>query len=217
MVAVIGATGCGKTWWVSRYVVSRPRVIVLTAGFEKQEYATAARVTSLLELVDYTTERRAGWFQVQYPAPAEEFELVCRLAAELGACTLVLEEGHRYLPKHLPIAQSRPMFARLVAEGRHFGEREGVSLVVMTRWPSELPIEFRADCDRFVIFQVSEPEYVKWLAAKIGREDADRAALLPCGELGKCEGLEWLAGTPGARAFVMRPAGITYEGESVPA
>lgn len=202
---------------MSRYVAGLRRVIILTAGFEKQEYATAARVASLLELVDYTTERRAGWFQVQYPAPPEEFELVCELAATLGACALVLEEGHRYLPKHLSLATSRPKFARLVAEGRHFGEGEGVSLIVMTRWPAELPIEFRADCDRFVIFQVSEPEYVKWLAAKIGREDADRAALLPCGELGRCEGLEWRAGTPGARAFTMTPAGIAYESESAPA
>lgn len=173
---------------------------MLTAGFEREEYATAAKVADWWELADYVEARRGGWFQVQYPATPAEFPLVCRLAGALGSCALVIEEADRYLKPWERVAE----FEELVARGRHFGEGEGVSLIVMARRPAELPISFRADCDRLVMFHNSEPSDVDWLAKKIGKENALRVAALPRGEVGLCRGLEWRAGVEGCADVELR-------------
>jgi hypothetical protein len=198
VVCVFGLAGSGKTRWARWYVRQQRRAIILEAGFAGENEYPGVKVPDFWSFHEYMNKNKDGVFRVRYAATPAEFPLVCEWAAVAGSLSLVVEEADRYLQQGCIPAE----FLELTFRGRHFGDSDGVSIVVISLDPMKMPIDIRRQATRMVIFNTVEPGDVEWLSKVIGKDWAEKCKALPAGR-----GLEWVKGGDGCREFTLEEIG----------
>lgn len=158
---VLGQTGSGKTYWANEFMQEHPRVLIADAGFEDFDATYVYNYPDLVEyLQDHETFNSGRVFRIGYDFPPGEHDLIFSTALELRDLLLVLEEADRF-------DFSLPDYQNVVYRGRHFG----ISLLLVSLSPRNIPTEVRRQATRIVSFRQIFPDDIKWLAEIIG-EDA---------------------------------------------
>lgn len=147
VVAVLGASGSGKTTYMRGLIEGRDRVILMDPTRDKGFADWGVHVETFAELVDKAT--RAERFRVVWSAPPQtalSLDAASHLARQLEDCTLAIDELHLYCTKQL----IPPTFAYLCLVGRH----EGVSIVGTTQRPALVHNNFLSQAQRWVVFRL---------------------------------------------------------------
>lgn len=152
IIAVIGATGTGKTTWVKRALL-RPRPARLLIWSSKPDYEEfAPGVDGFVQFADkvrlsgkYSAGIRPSW---DTGRRAAEFDRFCRLAMAAGNCTVIVEELHMVTsPAHAPEA-----WQRLTCMGRAYGVR----IIGTSQRPQHMDKDFLGNATRVQCFRVND-------------------------------------------------------------
>jgi hypothetical protein len=160
---VVGKTGMGKTLWTRRYIIGRPRVIILDPVLEYE----GLLFDDLTDMVHHVRDNRIyqvkGQFAADMPFLCDISMAVAGGESERHDVTLVIDEASRAVPSRL---QLHPSFTNVVFRGR--GRRladgswtEHVHLVVVSQRASSISIDARSQYTRLISFQQTEPNDVR--------------------------------------------------------
>lgn len=159
---ILGRKGSGKSYLSSQIIEEYDRVIVLDSLGEYEGTVTDGleeTVRTILAVKDKPRFRIVARILA-----AEDAEKIMRLVYEIPNCLFVIEETSLYCsPSYLP-----DDLARLIRYGRH---RE-ISLLFVSRRPSELHRDLTAQADLVVTFQQQEPRDITYLGQIFGRDVA---------------------------------------------
>ena len=187
-ILVCGNQGAGKTVWTKLYSATRTRLLVFDP---KAEYQNVDFQTPPDEWIADVVERRRSAFRFGTYL-ADEIEMFWHAAFAATDCTLINEECSLLFNRGEDIPEwARPMV--------FMGREPQLNLVLVTQRANSIPIAIRSQASRIVTFLQTEPDDVRALAARIGREHGDAIAALP-----ELECLDWQAGQ-GVRRYAVRP------------
>lgn len=172
LVAVVGASGCGKTTWLKRRLSREPGRI-LVWDFLRQYGDAGAVVASPRDLAAAVYGR--GRRIVYQPAPdsspsslAAQFALWCGLAFDAGELLAVVEEASNVTTA----SRAPPRWQTLTTQG---GNR-GVRLIVTTQSPTLCDKAFLTNATEIRAGRLTWPAHRKLVAAAL---DVDPDALAP--------------------------------------
>lgn len=177
-IIVVGNQGYGKSVWTKEYGRSKKRLLVYDP---KAEYPGVDYVTPPDEWArDVINRQRAEFrFGTHYP---EELELFGNMAYAAGNCTLILEECAMLFSRGEDLAPwARPII--------FMGREPQLNLVLVAQRAMSIPIGIRSQASRIVVFGQTEPEDVRVLSERIGRQYRDE---IP--QLRVLECLDWQGG-----------------------
>jgi hypothetical protein len=123
----------------------------------------------------------------------EELPMICHAAAAAGNCMLLIEEcgmcfeKDRYIPDFLK---------QHVFMGTHIG----VDRLFVAQRANSIPVDVRSQASRIVTFRQTEPNDVKAICERIGREYADLITTLP-----KLTCLDWSVETGQVESYAVHP------------
>lgn len=154
------------------------------------------------ENVDFTTHpeewiqdvaaRRLNQFRFGTPW-IEELPLFANAAAAAGNCSLLIEECSLCFERGEKIPE---WLRHHVFMGTHIG----VDRIFVAQRAASIPIDVRSQASRIVTFRQNEPNDVRAVCERIGREWED---LLPTLEKLNC--LDWNADTGKVNRYAIRP------------
>lgn len=185
LVSVFGLVGSGKTTLAAGLAREYARVVIVDGGYERENDFPGDRVENWWSFHDYMTARAEGLFRVRFCATPDEFDLVCEWCRVAGDLCLIVDESDRYLVQ----GKIPDSFMDLVARGRHYGEYQGVSMVVIAQNPMQIPIDVRRQSTEICCFNTAEPADVDWLRKMIGDEWGQKAPMLSKGRY-----IRWVKG-----------------------
>lgn len=176
IVAVIGASGSGKSLWIKRQL-KRANDARLLIWDPQGEYAAFGRVfTDRAALVDairagcgrFRAVYQPGDRATLYPA---RFDWFCRLAYAIGNLTLIVEElADVTTPQRAPDAWSV-----ITRKGRH----KGLRIVAASQRPAGVDKDFFGNCTLIHCGRLVFDNDVRTMARVLSRPDADLVALAP--------------------------------------
>jgi len=185
-ILVCGNQGAGKTVWTKLYGAQKKRLLVFDP---KAEYPGVDYMTPPDEWVAPVVEKKMREFRFGSYLP-EEIQMLWQAAFAATDCTLINEECTLLFNRGEDLPQwARPMI--------FMGREPMLNIVLVTQRANSVPISIRSQASRIVTFLQTEPEDVRALAARIGREYADE---IP--RLRELECLDWQAGQGVARYSV---------------
>ena len=152
IVAVIGATGAGKTYWVKKNLLKpKPgRLMVWSSKPDYEDFAPgvegfAAAMAAVKKSGRFAAGLRPSWSTEKRAA---EFDRFCRLAMAAGDCTVIVEELHMVTsPANAPEA-----WQRLTCMGRAYGVR----IIGTSQRPQHMDKDFLGNATRVVCFRVND-------------------------------------------------------------
>lgn len=187
-ILVCGNQGFGKSVWTKIYAAQKSRLLVFDP---KAEYPGIDYMTPPEEWIPGVVERTREAFRFGTYL-AEEIEMLWHAAFAATNCTLINEECTLLFNRGEDIPEwARPMV--------FMGREPQLNLVLVTQRAHSIPVSIRSQTSRIVTFLQTEPDDVRALAARIGREHIDAIATLP-----ELECLDWQAGE-GVRRYAVRP------------
>lgn len=184
VLSIYGLAGSGKTRYARKYLDEFTRAIIIDGGFDEDDFP-GDRVWTFAEFHEYMLAHHDRIFRVRFNPTASEFALVCLWVKEAGDCLFLIDECDRFLQQ----GRIPEEFLDLVARGRHYGAHRGVSMVIISQNPMQIPIDVRRQSTSMIIFNTAEPADLDWLKKVVGDEWAARAPMLPEGHF-----LEWVKG-----------------------
>lgn len=187
-ILVCGNQGFGKTVWTKLYGANESRLLVFDP---KGEYPGVDYLTPPDEWIPGVVERRAQAFRFGSYLP-EEIEMLWQAAYAATNCTLINEECTLLFNR----GEDIPRWARPMV---FMGREPRLNLVLVTQRANAIPVSIRSQASRIVTFLQTEPDDVRALAARIGKEYADEIISLP-----ELECLDWQAGI-GVRRYAVHP------------
>lgn len=187
-ILVCGNQGFGKTVWTKAYAASKPRLLVFDP---KAEYPGVDFLTPPDEWINGVVERTTKCFKFGTYL-AEEVEMLWQAAFAATDCTLINEECTLLFNRGEDVPEwARPMI--------FMGREPQLNLILVTQRANSVPVGIRSQASRIVTFLQTEPDDVRALAARIGRERAEEIATLR-----ELECLDWQAGQ-GIKRYSVRP------------
>lgn len=175
IVAVLGASGSGKSTFVKRAIVKgHPRLLIWDPMGEYVGTVcdSTSGVVAMLRLPKFRAVFR--------PSPdaairAQQFDLICRAALAAGRMTLVVEEL-RFVttPSRAPMG-----WAQVCLTGRH----KGLKVYGLSQRPASIDKDFLGNCTAIRTGRLAYPEDVRAVSKAMGGHAAEIQALKP---------LEWL-------------------------
>lgn len=187
-ILVCGNQGFGKTVWTKLYASTKTRKLVFDP---KGEYPGVDFLTPPQEWIPGVVERRTSQFSFGSYL-AEEIEMLWHAAFAATNCTLINEECTLLFNRGEDVPEwARPMV--------FMGREPQLNLVLVTQRAHSIPVGIRSQASRIVTFLQTEPDDVRALATRIGRDRMDEIASLP-----ELECLDWQAGQ-GVRRYAVRP------------
>lgn len=187
-IIVLGNQGFGKTVWTKLYGASKPRLLLYDP---KAEYPNVDYQSDpedwIPGVVNRQTEKfRFGTYQ------ESDIELFGNAAFAAGRCTFIMEECAILFDRGEDIAAwAKPLI--------FMGREPQLNLVLVAQRANRIPIDIRSQASRIVTFLQSDPDDVRALAARIGKQYAERISSLP-----PLNCLDWQAGQ-GVRAYQVAP------------
>ena len=188
-VIVVGNQQCGKSVWSKLYSKSKRRLLVFDpmASYENVDFSTHPE-----EWAKDVMARRLNVFRFGTPW-IEELPLFANIAASAGDCCLLIEECSLCFERGEKIPE---WLRHHVFMGTHLG----VDRVFVAQRAASIPIDVRSQAARIVTFRQTEPNDVKAVCERIGREHAET---LP--RLEKLHCLDWAADTGAVKPYAVRP------------
>lgn len=173
---MVGKTGMGKTLWTRRYIVDRPRVIILDPVLEYE----GLLFDDLAAMIDYIETHDVYQVKSQFPADLPWLCAIAMANQSRHDVTLVIDEASRAVPSRM---QMLPQFTDVVFRGRGRPLANGrwsrhVHLVVVSQRASSVSIDARSQWTRLVTFNQSEPNDTRAIENMTGA-DLDLTTLPP--------------------------------------
>ena len=177
-ICVVGNQGAGKSVWSKQFSKSKSRLLVYDP---MASYPVDFTTDPEKYLIEVANNKRANFaFGTYLP---DELPLFGRAAYGAGDCLLVIEECGFIFSRG---SQMEPWLSRLVFMGRH----AEVSLLFVAQRAASIPISVRSQASRIITFRQTEPEDVKAITERIGRQYRDELPALP-----DLACLDWEGGT----------------------
>jgi len=177
IIAVIGASGSGKSLWVKSNIIRsklvRSRLLVWDY---MREYGalTAQQVADIPALVELVRAKRfAVAFQPSFEAKARarQFDHFCRAAYALGDCAMVVEElSFVTMPSFAP-----PAWSMVTCTGRH----KGLTVVGCSQRPAQIDKNFFGNCSTVHCGRLNDVNDVRVMARVLGVPEAELRELAP--------------------------------------
>ncbi len=171
---LFGRRGTGKTTLAREIARHQARIVVWDYLGEHGPLAfrSPGSVEGLREYLDWARGQTfAACRFIPATGEVEEFEQVCALLWRYENFVFLVEEAAAVTqPSYLP-----PMAGRLVRQGRH----KGIGLLWTTQRLAEVSRTLTALTDVWAGFNSSEPGDLQALAARAGRDYAERISELP--------------------------------------
>lgn len=187
-ILVCGNQGFGKSVWTKIYAANQKRLLVFDP---KGEYPNVDYLSPPDEWIpDVVDHRREAFRYGTYLA--EEIEMFWNAAFAAQNCTLINEECTLLFNR----GEDIPPWARPMV---FMGREPQLNLVLVTQRANSIPVAIRSQASRIVTFLQTEPDDVRALAARIGRDRMEEIATLP-----ELDCLDWQAGQ-GIRRYAVRP------------
>lgn len=156
---VLGQNGCGKSWLCGQEVKAHSRVLVCDAGYRDYAVEYADTFPELIDRLEkYNAFGTFRPFRLGYKFKPHEYDLFFQTGKELKNVLLVGEEAHRFVIEELP------HYAEAILEGRH----HGVSMIMNSPAPVDLPTDLRRACTHFVSFRQIMPSDLDWISKIVG-------------------------------------------------
>ena len=154
---VSGMRGSGKTYWTRRFALDQGRVMIFDPMSEYGS-ATQHHISELGAFLDYMeTASSSSLLDVAFDPldHATAIRYFCRCALVVRNVTVIIDELDIFCrPNLVPLE-----LEKLIKYGRHCG----VSIVGVSRRPSEVARLFTSQANRFVVFRQIEPrDIVHW-------------------------------------------------------
>lgn len=157
----MGKRGTGKSYLVKQWCRQYKRLLV----YDPQgEYTDGVIIDDLAELKKFWIKVYRKNFRIIYrPIDAEgEFEPICRLVWECQNVTFIIEEVQSFCnPQSICYD-----FKALIAKGRH----RDIELIGITQRPAEISKLLTSQTKRMCIFNVTDPNDVKYFTQTFGAE-----------------------------------------------
>lgn len=187
-ILVVGAQGFGKTVWTQTYCAQRNRLLVYDP---KAEYRGVDFLADPEEWVPRVVSRELETFRFGTYLD-EEIEMFGNAAYAAGNCTLVMEECALLFNRGEDIADwARPLV--------FMGREPRLNLVLVAQRAHRIPIDIRSQASRIITFSQTEPDDVRALCSRIGREHENAIRALP-----PLQCLDWKQGE-GVATYTVRP------------
>lgn len=171
VIAVVGKTGQGKTFWTRRYLKTRHRVIILDPMLEYD----GILFDDTHKMLDHVEKNQTLYYQVRSEW-AEDAPDLSRIAMAAGICVkrgkpmphpkctdvcIVIDEAGRAIPSKHTVD---PAVEDVIYRGRH----QHVTLVNVTQRASTLNIAARSQWTRLITFWQTEDNDIKWIQSQAG-------------------------------------------------
>jgi hypothetical protein len=170
----MGTTNSGKTYLFCQHLTAENRTFVFdTMADEKLAHygVLCGSVTDVIELSTKKTTSNNFHIRMQFDAPAQ-FAFVCKVAMELGECTIAVDElslfcSSQWMPEEL---------RKVIRLGRH----RKVRFMATTQRPADIQSLILSQTKEAYIFQMHLPNDVDYLGKFI--PGLERAQNLKQGE-----------------------------------
>lgn len=149
---IFGKTGGGKSWLAKKIIERYKRVIV----FDPREEYSGYVVQDFADFIDYIKNRDTFTVVCRYRDP-EDFDYTAKACEILQEVLLVLEECEVFISSY-DTDVTLPVNA-LISFGRH----SAVSILAISRRPTEVSVKLRAQTDGVITFKQTEPAIIKYL------------------------------------------------------
>lgn len=183
-VAVVGASGSGKSSYVKRLLKDCRRIVIFDPKGEYQQEGVPSYST--IKEIQAEMMKSFGSFMLAYVPPAgREARALNRLshlcmkaqepfegAARAPELVLVVEEMNLSFPVHGAEANA-PAFADICSRGRS----RYIEVIGVTQRFAEVSMRFRGNLSECVIFRQSAPRDIK-AAAELARVNNDKVSML---------------------------------------
>lgn len=175
IIAVMGATGSGKSTFVKQLIAEARRLLVWDA---MSEYSQGEVVSSMSALhVALSNAGRTKPFRIVFRPTFDDtirqrqFEVFCSLAHAVGSLTLVVEEL-RFVttPSRAPAA-----WAKVTMTGRH----KGLRVIGISQRPASIDKDFLGNATLIRTGRLVYPEDVRAVAKAMRITENDIQALQP--------------------------------------
>lgn len=173
IVAVLGASGSGKSAWIKRQIAKAPRLLIWDAMHEYGAHGQVVNELGRLCEILSSEKRFAVVFQ---PVPdtakrQQQFDLLCRIALATGNLMLVVEEL-RFVtkPSRAPVG-----WAQVCLTGRH----KGLRVIGASQRPASIDKDFLGNATMIHCGRLVYPEDVRAVSRAGGIPEAAIQALKP--------------------------------------
>lgn len=167
-IIVVGNQGAGKSVWTKAYCSSKPRLFVYDP---LASYAGVDFVSDPVDVFPGILSGESKNFRVGTYLP-DELPLFGSSAFAAGSCVMVVEECGVVFQRGATLEE---WARRIIFMGRH---RE-TSIVLVAQRASSIPVDIRSQASRIVTFRQVEPDDVKAISERIGRDNRDLIPALP--------------------------------------
>lgn len=186
---VVGNQQCGKSVWSKLNSANQKRLLCFDplASYPNVNFTDDPKdwIPPLLDgrLNDF--RRGVYW--------SEELPMLAHAAAAVGNCMLLIEECSLCFEKRDAIPD---YIKQLVFMGTHLG----VDRLFVAQRANSIPVDVRSQASRLVSFRQTEPNDVRAICERIGREYEETLFALP-----KLECLDWEAETGAVQRYSIHP------------
>jgi hypothetical protein len=185
---ILGAQGYGKSVWTKSYAANKPRLLLYDP---KAEYPNVDYLSDPAQWVPEVVNGERELFRFG-TFNADDVEMIGSTAYAAANCTFIMEECAMIFDRGENVAPwARPII--------YMGREVGIDLILVAQRANSIPIGIRSQANRIVAFLQTEPDDVKALCGRIGKQYAEEILTLP--EL-TC--LDWRAGQ-GVQRYAIHP------------
>ena len=163
---VIGKTGSGKTYKVTRLVAGCDRILFFDT--QGKDYSDGVMFYDMTELRRFWLRVHRDKFRLIYRPidPLREFEEICRLAFACGNLTVVAEE----LPSLCTAQQINAELRKVIFRGR----LNDIHFIGLMQRPIGIHRDITSQATEIFCFNIDEPGDVKYLKDRIGADIEQR-------------------------------------------
>jgi hypothetical protein len=188
-IIVVGNQQCGKSVWSKAYAAAQTRLLCFDplASYMGVDFASDPE-----QWIPAVIERKVEAFRYGVYWD-DELPMICHAAAAAGDCMLLIEECGLCFDK----ARGIPDFLKQhVFMGTHIG----VDRLFVAQRANSIPVDVRSQASRIVTFRQTEPNDVRAICERIGREYEDELFSLP-----KLTCLDWNGETGQVDRYSIHP------------
>jgi hypothetical protein len=169
IIAVIGASGTGKSSYIKGDLLKRYKRLLIWSPLEKTDnYAAFCGGTVTTKITDLVAEVKAKTKAIVFvpsgndAAVKKQFDLFCRVVWELEGCTVLVEELSRVtMPSWAP-----PAWKNLSTAGRH----QGLRIIGTSQRPAQIDKDFLGNCTEVRCYRVNYDADAKVMADTLGMQ-----------------------------------------------